>query len=434
MVRGFAAEVRRVLYIGIVCCAIGIINGYLAWTLIAGGIVYMLWMFTQIHRLDIWLNENHQRPPPDASGIWGDIFDRIYHLQQAQRKEKRQLLKLVNRVQEATAALRDGVILIDRHGNMEWWNRSAQKLLGFQASDQGQAIVNFIRQPRFVSYFEAGKYIEPLDMASPRGRSQRLQFQINRYGNQERLVVVRNITRLHRLESIRRDFIANVSHEMRTPLTVVKGYLETLEDSGELPDKWTSAIQQMQSQSQRMSLLINDLITLSKLETEEPEQNQKSFPLRPLLNSVLAETQTLSASQEHNVQLHCDEDLQIFGSEKELHSAFTNLSFNAVKYTPAGGDITLSLRRDDKGVFFSVTDSGIGIEAKHIPRLTERFYRVDQGRHSETGGTGLGLAIVKHILRRHDGRLSIQSELGQGSSFICRLPLSRIIATKTDES
>jgi two-component system phosphate regulon sensor histidine kinase PhoR len=419
---------------GTACCLIGIINGYLAWTLTAGGVIYLLWTLLQLRRLDIWLSENHQRPPPEASGIWGDIFDRIYHLQQQQKKEKRHLQKLVNRVQEATAALRDGVILIDRHGNMEWWNRSAQKLLGFQPNDQGQAIVNFIRQPRFVHYFENGKYIEPLDMVSPRGRAQRLQFQINRYGSKERLVVVRNITRLHRLESIRRDFIANVSHEMRTPLTVVKGYLETLEDSGELPDKWLGAIRQMQAQSQRMSLLINDLITLSKLETEEPDHNQKPFSLRPLLQSVLAETQTFSADQKHTIQLHGDEEIQMLGSEKELHSAFTNLSFNAVKYTPAGGNITLSLSRDEKGLFFSVKDSGIGIEAKHIPRLTERFYRVDQSRHSETGGTGLGLAIVKHILRRHDGRLNIQSEPGQGSSFGCRFPLSRIINTNPEES
>jgi len=362
---------QRVLLMGITCCAIGWINGYLAWTLIAGGVIYMSWTLNQIRRLDQWLNSNHQSPPPNATGIWGDIFDRIYRLQKTHRREKKQLQRLVNRVQEATKTLRDGVILLDRHGNLEWWNRSAQKLLGFQDTDQGQALINFVRQPRFIKYFEAGKYAEPLTMASPRGRNQQLLFQINRYGHQERLVVVRNVTRLHRLESMRQDFIANVSHELRTPLTVVSGYLETLEDSQDLPPKWHAAIAQMQTQSQRMSLLINDLITLSKLETDDSDQGQSPLQLKPLLEGIVLEAKDISGADEHSISLKCEQNPVFLGSEKELYSAFSNLIFNAIKYTPARGQITVSLRQDEKNLVLCVEDNGIGIDAKHLPRLTD---------------------------------------------------------------
>lgn len=427
MVRGFSAEIRRVLFIGILCSSIGFIIGYLTWSLIMGGFIYMIWMLSQIRRLDHWLNNHHQTPPPDASGIWGDIFDRIYKLQQTQKKEKRQLQHLVNRVQDATSALRDGVILLDRHGNMEWWNRSAQSLLGFQESDQGQALINFLRQPQFIQYFERGKFAEPLDMASPRSRSQRLQFQINRYGNHEHLVVVRNITRLYKLEGMRQDFIANVSHELRTPLTVLKGYLESIEDSGELPDKWQGAVGQMQLQTLRMSSLVSDLITLSKLETEESEQNQSRVPLQDLLESILNEARTLSGDQHHELELIGKKNICIKGNENELRSAFSNLVFNAVKYTPAKGRINVTINVDDQHLYLVVEDTGMGIESQHIPRLTERFYRVDQSRNSDSGGTGLGLAIVKHILLRHDARLIIRSKPGKGSTFSCRFPLSKIL-------
>jgi len=430
LVRGFSAEIRRVLFIGIVCSVIGITAGYLTWALIVGGLFYMAWMFSQIRRLDHWLNDPHQTPPPDASGIWGEIFDRIYKLQQSQKKEKRHLQHLVSRVQEATSALRDGVILLDRQGNMEWWNRSAQSLLGFQESDQGQALINFLRQPRFIQYFERGKFAEPLDMASPRSQNQRLQFQINRYGNQEHLVVVRNITRLYKLEGMRQDFIANVSHELRTPLTVLKGYLESIEDSGDLPDKWQGAVGQMQIQTLRMSDLVSDLITLSKLETDESEQNQSPVSMQDILEPIINEARALSGSQQHSIELSGKNTVRIMGNANELHSAFSNLVFNAVKYTQAKGQINVTVKLDEKYLWLVVEDTGMGIDSQHIPRLTERFYRVEQSRNSASGGTGLGLAIVKHILLRHDARLIIRSELGKGSTFSCRFPLSKIVEAR----
>lgn len=431
MVRGFNAEVRRIIVFASICILFGLINGHIAWTLIVGGTLYMAWVFWQIRQLDLWLSatssDTVRRPPPDASGIWGDIFDNIYRLQKRQKAEQRQMLAVVNRVQDTTSALRDGIILLDSRGNMEWWNRAAQRLLGFQSTDQGQALVNFVRHPRFVSYFEAGKYTDMIELASPRNRAKRLQFQINHAGNNGRLVVVRDVTRLYKLEQMRQDFVANVSHEMRTPLTVVRGYLETMVDSGQLPEKWQAAFNQMEQQTQRMSLLVNDLITLSKLETDEGDQSLAQVEIAPMLTAILNEAKAFSGDKHQHFTLDCPKSTQLKGSEKELHSAFSNLVFNAVKYTPAGGEIHVGYTLDTKGAHLSVTDNGIGIEPRHIPRLTERFYRVEASRNSATGGTGLGLAIVKHVLLRHDAQLSIQSKPGHGSTFTCNFPPTRVV-------
>lgn len=431
MVRGFNAEIRRIIVFASICVLFGLINGYIAWTLIIGGALYMAWVFWQIRQLDLWLStansDSVRRPPPDASGIWGDIFDNIYRLQKRQKAEQRQMLAVVNRVQDTTSALRDGIILLDSRGNMEWWNRAAQRLLGFQGSDQGQALVNFVRHPRFIRYFEAGKYVDPIELASPRNRAKRLQFQINRAGNNGRLVVVRDVTRLYKLEQMRQDFVANVSHEMRTPLTVVRGYLETMIDSGQVPDQWQSAFSQMEQQTQRMSLLVNDLITLSKLETDEGDHTLARVDIQPMLTAILDEARAFSGDKHQHLTLDCSEHAQLKGSEKELHSAFSNLVFNAVKYTPAGGEINIRYTVNKEGAYFAVTDNGIGIEPRHIPRLTERFYRVDASRNSATGGTGLGLAIVKHVLLRHDAQLAIQSKPDQGSTFTCKFPRARVV-------
>ena len=222
---------------------------------------------------------------------------------------------------------------------------------------------------------------------------------------------------------MRQDFIANVSHELRTPLTVISGYLETLADNNNLGPTWQKPLQQMQQQAQRMALLINDLLVLSKLETTGVGFNQKAISLVPLLQSIRNEAVALSGERKHEITLVSDGDVQLQGNEKELHSAFSNLVINAVKYTPAAGKITMRLWRDKQNCYFSVADNGPGIESKHIPRLTERFYRVDASRNSSTGGTGLGLAIVKHVLMRHDAELKISSEVGKGSVFTCVFPL-----------
>lgn len=423
MLHGFSAELKRLAVIALVCLLLSWLTTLsLSWLLLIGGGIYLGFMLWQMRRLNQWLLRKNEDPPPEASGIWGDVFDNIYHLQRHQLQEKQNLQAVINRVQETTSALKDGIILLDWRGHLDFWNPAAQRLLGFHTKDQGLSVINFIRHPRFVSYFEEGNYSEPLELPSPRFSSKQLQFQITRFGKNERLIVVRDITQIHNLEQMRQDFVANVSHELRTPLTVIGGYLETLADNNSNPN-WDKPFQQMQRQAHRMSLLINDLIMLSRLETTEVGYNQKSIALEPLLIAIRNEGMALGSEKSQEIVLECSPDIHLLGNEKEVHSAFSNLVINAVKYTQVSGKIVMRLWRDKHNIYFSVSDNGPGIEQKHIPRLTERFYRVDASRNSSTGGTGLGLAIVKHVLLRHDAELKISSELGKGSVFTCVFPL-----------
>lgn len=424
MLQGFSAELKRLSIFVVLCLLLGWLTGALLLVLNIGVLAYLGYMVWQMARLNHWLLRRNDEDPPEASGIWGDVLDNIYHLQRHQRQEKQDLQAVINRVQEITSALKDGVILLDWRGHLDFWNPAAQRLLGFHAKDQGLSVINFIRHPRFVSYFEEGDYSQPLELPSPRFSSKHLQFQITRFGKNERLILVRDITQLHNLEQMRQDFIANVSHELRTPLTVISGYLETLGDNNNLGPAWQRPLQQMQQQTHRMTLLVNDLLVLSRLETTEVGHNQKPIALEPLLQSIRNEAVALSGDKEQKITLECAEDIQLTGNEKELHSAFSNLVVNAVKYTPAKGAIIMRLWKDKQNCYFSVSDNGPGIDQRHIPRLTERFYRVDASRNSSTGGTGLGLAIVKHVLLRHDAELKITSEVGKGSVFTCVFPLN----------
>ncbi len=421
MLQGFYVELKRLAVLLVLAAVAGFVFDTVLPLLLLATSGYIGWCLWQMRRLNLWLDSDRKEAPPEATGLWGEVFDAIYHMRRRQKREKKNLQAVINRVQETTSALKDGVILLDWRGYLDWWNPSAQRLLGFYNSDQGQSIINFIRHPRFVDYFEAGGYSEPLDIPSPRFAAKRLQFQITRFGKNERLVVVRDITQLYHLEQMRKDFVANVSHELRTPLTVIAGYLETLEDNNANP-AWEKPLAQMQQQARRMSLLINDLIVLSKLETTDTAFNQKPMAVAPLLQTIRAEAQVLAQEKHQSIALECPDSLQVMGNEKELHSAFSNLVINAVKYTPERGKISIRAWRSGPGIYVSVSDNGVGFDAKHIPHLTERFYRVDPSRNSGTGGTGLGLAIVKHVLLRHDAELQIESVPGKGSVFTCVLP------------
>lgn len=418
---GFKIELRRLLIIFVICVGYGILFGLQWWLLFTGLCLYLAWLFYQMYRLNKWLIRGTDEPP-ESSGLWGEIFDNMYNLQRQQQAETQNLQAVIKRIQEITSALKDGIIILDWRGHLDFWNPAAQRMIGFRTKDQGLSVINFIRDPKFVSYFETDDYSEPLDLPSPRFPSKQLQIQITRFGQQERLIVIRDITQVHNLEQMRQDFVANVSHELRTPLTVINGYIETISDNNHVP-AWDKPLQQILQQGKRMSLLINDLLVLSKLETTEAGHNQKELDLEPLLISIKNEADALGNDKQQTIRLHCEEPISIRANEKEIHSAFSNLAINAVKYTPENGVIDLRLWKDAHHVYFSVTDNGPGIDSKHLPRLTERFYRVDASRNSATGGTGLGLAIVKHVLLRHDGELKITSELGKGSTFTCVLPL-----------
>ncbi|HLA31061.1 MAG TPA: phosphate regulon sensor histidine kinase PhoR [Pseudomonas sp.] len=422
--------IRRVLLLVGACLLIGLVSGQYAWALVLGLGGYLGWHLHQLLRLHHWLRTRQaNEPPPDGYGLWGEVFDNIYHLQRRDQKARGRLQAVIDRVQESTAALKDAVIMLDRDGNLEWWNLAAEKLLGLKTpQDSGQLITNLVRDPRFIEYFEGNNYQEPLELPSPINDRCRLQFHVTQYGNRELLMLVRDITRLYQLEQMRKDFVANVSHELRTPLTVIAGYLETLLDNVEAVNpRWLRALQQMQQQGGRMQSLLNDLLLLAKLEaTDYPSDNQP-VAVDLLLLSIKADALALSAERGHRISLEADPHLKLKGSEAELRSAFSNLVFNAVKYSPAAGEIQIRWWGDEQGAHLAVRDNGPGIEAKHLPRLTERFYRVDSSRASNTGGTGLGLAIVKHVLLRHRARLEIVSSPGKGSTFSCHFPALQVV-------
>lgn len=422
------ALVRRLLLMLAACLLIGMITGEYAWALVAGLTVYLGWTLHQMRRLQKWLRADQaDGPPPDSHGLWGEIFDNLYQRQRRDLRVRAQLQSVIDRVQGSTTALRDAVIMLDSDGNLEWWNPAAERLLGLKKpQDTGHPVTNLVRHPSFKEYFESGRHQEPLELSSPVNDRLWLQVTITRYGNSEHLMVVRDITRLHLLEQMRKDFVANVSHELRTPLTVIAGYLETmLEHTEEMPPRWPRALNQMNQQAARMQHLLNDLLLLAKLEATSPPTNTQSVAVATLLKTIKNDALALSAERSHKITLEADPDLLLKGSESELRSAFSNLAFNAVKYTPDGGEITIRWWCNEHGAHLAVQDSGIGIESKHLPRLTERFYRVDSSRASNTGGTGLGLAIVKHVLLRHQGRLDVNSTPGKGSVFTCHFPLAQ---------
>lgn len=390
---------------------------------------YLIWHLRNIDRLARWLLSPGQFQPPRGRGVWSDIFDELYRQQKRNREKNRKLKSYLLRYQESTAAMPDATVVLDQLGQIEWLNAPAQELLGLDPhKDLGQYITNLVRNPAFKDYYDKGAYDQPLEMPAPVDSQRIITLRVVPYGRNQRLVIAREITRIRRLEQMRREFIANISHELRTPLTVLKGYLETINDT-DAPEleRLRPTLQQMQQQTERMTNIVEDLLTLSRLEQENTVNHSEPVPVPTLLAAIHDDAVTLSGNKHHVFELDIDERLWLDGVTKELHSAFSNLVINAVRYTPAGGHIRIRWFRDAEGAHLQVSDTGIGILPQHIPRLTERFYRVDVGRSRDIGGTGLGLAIVNHILIRHQAKLHIESQVDVGSTFSCDFPPERII-------
>jgi two-component system phosphate regulon sensor histidine kinase PhoR len=295
----------------------------------------------------------------------------------------------------------------------------------------GQRIVNLIRTPELRRFLALGSPGEPIRIPSPTDENTILNFRVVPYGKSQRLLIARDVSQQARLEQMRRDFVANVSHELRTPLTVVNGFLETLlDETGEYPEHLNRSLGLMEQQAGRMSQIVEDLLLLSRLENSSSQMPREDVAVAAVLKMVEDGVEPLAAEKEQQLSFACDGELRLYGAEKELYSAFSNLVTNAVRYTPEGGRIMVRWYRDEQGAHFEVEDSGMGIAPQHIPRLTERFYRVDVGRSRESGGTGLGLAIVKHVLNRHKGSLRISSALNRGSTFSCDFPSDLIVPRK----
>lgn len=403
----------------------------LRWALVAmvGSLLLLLgWHLFQLGRLIQWLRGPLDAPLPEGAGVWEIAFAGLYRRVRIRTGQQQVLSATLDRFTRAAQALPDGIIVFNRHRHIDWINTKAESHFQMMAAvDQGQTLTNLIRQPDFVNYLNAGRYDEPLIYRSGRVEGQTLLLQVIPYGEDQTLLLSRDITHLERLETMRRDFIANVSHELKTPLTVVSGFAEMLADK-ELVHSASDVKHYLAlvcEQTGRMKRLIEDLLTLSALETGGSVQSDECVELEPVFQSLLAEAQALSGGR-HVITLSIDAPAVLRGCANELRSAFGNLSTNAVRYTPEGGSINLLWRQNDVWSEFVVADTGIGIAPQHIPRLTERFYRIDRSRSRETGGTGLGLAIVKHVLTRHQAVLDIESEPGKGSRFIARFPVSRM--------
>jgi len=400
-------------------------------TLLIGTLGYLGYHLWQLRRLYNWLRDSERDeppPPPESRGVWGNVFDGMYLLQRRKREALQHLRSIIYKAQESTAALEIAVVMINNKGGLQWWNPAASRLLGFQhPRDDNQPVINLLREPLFIEYFNTPEsYSTPLKLGSPVNESATLEFQITSFGEGERLMLVRDISQLHRLEMMRKDFVANVSHELRTPITVITGYLETmLDDRDSMPTRWVKPIEQMAQQSLRMENLIRDLLTLSQLETRSASKQQSTIQLSSLLQDIQRDAQQMFQSKEQEFTLHCDDTIYLKGNLNELYSAISNLLINAAKYTQPQGSIQLAAERHEDEVTVTISDNNPGIASHHLPRLTERFYRVDESRSTGTGGTGLGLAIVKHVLARHGGRLEVRSELDRGSQFICHIPAER---------
>ena len=399
--------------------------GLTPWLLLAGACAYVSWHVYHLHLLARWLAKGGREPGPDTRGIWAQVFESLSRIHRQNRKRKKRLRKVVVRVRQAAEAMPDGAIVLDGGGTILWMNDASGRLLGLQRSrDVGQPVSNFIRHPSFTDALRAEVFDEPLHIASPLREELQLLIRIVPYGGSRRLMLVRDVTRIHNLEQMRKDFVANVSHELRSPLTVIAGYLETLQDDELLPEEFRRPILQMSQQASRMGLIVDDLLRLSRLEATPGAASCERVAVAEMLEMIAADTRTLSEDA-HRVLHEADPGLSLLGDWKELYSAFSNIAFNAVQHTPAGGTIRLEWSPEGEGARLDVADTGEGIEAHHITRLTERFYRVDKARSHEVGGTGLGLAIVKHVLVRHDARLEIASRPGEGSRFSCRFPAHR---------
>lgn len=420
MQEGLRTEVQRVVALAIFLLAFGLFNGFPLTTLLIGGTAYMVFTLVRVNRLYAWLAADSDTMPPEASGVWGDISDYLYRLKRRIDQSQKNYTSLALRIRQITSALDDGMLLLNSDRSLDWWNPAATQLLQLRESDKGENIANLVRNPLFVNFIHSQSFSPPLELPSHANAQRILQFTAGSFGRGEIVLVVRDITRLRRLEEMRKEFVANISHELRTPLTVLIGYLETLEDSKDsLPPQWQRALPQMDQQAKRLNSLAEDLVLLSRLESSHINPNRALVDIEYLLTSIV-ESQQMLTQGIHRLHLHCTPGLSMVGELKELHSAFANLVVNAIRHNPQGCDITIRARGCAGGVVVSVADNGIGIDPKHLPRLTERFYRADDSRASTTGGTGLGLAIVKHVLGRHNGTLKIHSTLGKGSQFTCR--------------
>jgi len=417
-------EIKTILLFLLMITIIGSITG-LFWPL-----MFLLLMaiiarqVVQISRFEAWISRGASKKYPSSIGIWQDLYYHVYRIKKNEKRRKKKLSQMIDQFRQSTEALPDAAVVLGINNEIDWTNKAARKVFGLHASDKGQRIPNLIRYPEFIRYLNANNYQTSVIIPSPVDHSISLEVRIVPYGAGLRLLLAQDITQLKKMERTRKDFVANVSHELRTPLTVLKGYLETLQDldDGQSP-LLTNSFLQMQGQTERMQHLVDDLLLLTRLETQQKKLHCVDIPA--LLSQICKEGDDLE-SDTRRIELTLESSGHIMGEEQELRSAFTNLLGNALKYSPDNTIVKLHWYQDANSVVLAITDKGEGIAKTDISRVTERFYRSEVKRVKKVNGTGLGLAIVKHVLMRHDAQLKITSELGKGSCFSCHFPVSRI--------
>lgn len=392
-----------------------------------GFLAFFATQMRSLYLVNDWIANRPYDVPPNLHGIWGALLFNVYRSQRQERIVQAEMVGLIDRAQSSLVALAEAVVLIDDNHQIEWWNPAAERLLGIQPLDRGRNILTILRQPAFIEYFHhIDQAPDGLKIKSTVLDEHYVQVKMTRFGSESRLLVAHDMTRMHNLEQMRKDFVDNISHELRTPLTVLSGYIETFTDQEDMNPRWKRAFEQMQSQTRRMNALVNDLLLLSRLENEKTIAKNQIIDMPSLMNQLFDDAHAYNIDYGHTLNLDIDSHCDLIGSDMELASAFSNLITNAIKYTPKGGTITIGWHDDGEHGYFSVQDTGIGIDPKHLPRLTERFYRVDSARSRQTGGTGLGLAIVKHVLMQHNAHLEVESKENSGSTFKAVFPKERL--------
>lgn len=417
-------EINQLLLLVTLSLVLGYISGYPLQLLLIAVSYLLIVQSLHVDRLEKWLGRGAFGDKLEQNGIWGDIYHHIWKIRKVDKKRKKKLSRMIDRFRTSTDALPDAAVVLGSYGEIEWINTAASELLGLKKTDKGQRIPNLVRAPLFVQYLKSGNYQQKINIPSPVNDNIILEISIVPYGVGLRLMLAQDITQLKKMERMRTDFVSNISHELRTPLTVVKGYLETLQEMDDVPEVYFKSFQKMYAQTERMQLLIDDLLLLARLETKAKKTECVRVPA--LLRQLCRESDLLE-QDERRIELHIASDACLQGDVEELRSAFTNLVVNALKYSPIDKPVKVSwFGNDGNGACFEVVDFGEGIANTDIPRVTERFYRVEVKRNHKINGTGLGLAIVKHVLVRHDAKLEIESQLGKGSRFRCVFPAKRV--------
>lgn len=424
--------IMRLLIIFLISAVLGYLIGQTFLLVSVSAITILVWHYHHLLKLMKWLWHSKSISPPQAEGLWGRIYDGLYRQTKQYRRKQKALNDKIRQFRDGAEALPDAALVLSDELTILWGNKKAQRILGIRwPGDVGQRIDNLIRYPEFTRYLEEANFEQPCHLPSPLNSEMMLELRLMSYGTDQVLFLARDISKIHRLEEMRRDFVANVSHELKTPLTVMRGYVEMIQTTEHALDAyWNKVFGTMETQVSRMDRLVEQLLILSRVEVHADAEDKHIVNMPKLVQGLVDDAGWLNQDKHHIITCDIDKKLGIEGIDNELKSACSNLISNAIGYTLNGGNIHISWQLAGHKAKFSVKDNGPGIRPEHVNRITERFFRVDKSRSRDTGGSGLGLAIVKHVLNHHSAELSIESQWGKGSEFIIYFDASCIRSIK----